>query len=74
VRYLNAFVVAGLVMGLLAHYATSEPMPWWPDTVVFGGFMGALAAFLVMRLTFARKAAGHLGGAGRALFRKPPRS
>jgi len=81
VRYLKAFVIAAPITGLLAHYMTSEPMPWWPDTFVFGGFMGALAAFVVMRFVFARKAVGHLGGAGRAvggagraLFKKPPRS
>ena len=73
-RYVKAFVIAAPVVALLAHYTTSEPMPWWPDTFVFGAFMGAFAAFLVMRLTFAWKAMGHLGGAGRALLRRPPRS
>ncbi len=71
-RYLKAFVVAAPTIAVLAHFLTEEPMPWWPDTVVFGGFMGALAAFLVMRLTHARRAVGHLRGAGRAAIGKRP--
>jgi hypothetical protein len=27
-------------------------LPWWPDTFVVGVFMGLLAAFILMRLTF----------------------
>jgi hypothetical protein len=60
-------------MAVVAHYMTSEPMPWRPDTVIFGGFTGALAAFVVMRFVFARRAVGHLRGAGRALTGKDPR-
>jgi hypothetical protein len=59
-------------MALLAHFVTEEPMPWWPDTFVFAGFMGALAAFVVMRVTHARRAAGYLRGAGRAVTGKRP--
>jgi hypothetical protein len=58
------------LLALLAHFTTSEPMPWWPDTVIFGAFMGALSAFLLMRFVFARRAIGHLRGAGRALVGK----
>ena len=71
-RYVKAFIVAAPVMALLAHFLTEEHMPWWPDTFVFGGFMGALAAFVVMRITHARRAVGHLRGAGRAVIRKRP--
>jgi hypothetical protein len=39
---------------------------------MFGGFMGALAAFVVMRFTHARRAVGHLRGAGRAATGKRP--
>ena len=65
-RYLKAFVVSAPTMALLAHFLTEEPMPWWPDTVMFGGFMGAMAAVAVMRFTHARRAVGHLRRAGRA--------
>lgn len=57
---------ARATMALLAHFLTEEPIPCWPDTVMFGGFIDALAAFGVMRLTHARRAVGHLRGAGRA--------
>jgi hypothetical protein len=50
----------------------SEPMPWWPDTVIFGSFMGALAAFALKQFVFAGRAIRHLRGAGRALLRKNP--
>jgi hypothetical protein len=69
-RYLKTFIIAAPVMALLGHFMASEPMPWWPDTVIFGAFMGALAAFALMRVVFARRAMGHLRGAGRALRRK----
>ena len=70
--YLKAFIVAAPTMALLAHFLTEERMPWWPDTVMFGGFMGALAAFGVMRLTHARRAVGHLHSVGRAATGKRP--
>jgi hypothetical protein len=57
-------------MALLAHYLTVEPMPWWPDTFVFGGFMGALAAFVVMRVRHFRHAAAPLRGVWRGLMGK----
>jgi hypothetical protein len=66
-HYVKAFIIAGPIMALLAHFMTSEPMPWWPDTLIFGGFMGAFAAFLLMRFVFARRAVGHLRGAGRVI-------
>jgi hypothetical protein len=69
-RYLKAFAIGGPLLGLLGHFMASEPMPWWPDTVVFGALMGAPTAFLLMRLAFARRAVGHLLGAGRALRRE----
>jgi hypothetical protein len=70
VRYIKTFIIAAPLLALLAHFTTSESMPWWPDTVIFGAFMGALAAFVLMRFVFARRAIGHLRGAGRALQRK----
>ena len=66
-RYFKAFIITGPVMALLAHFMTSESMPWWPDTAIFGAFMGALAAFVLMRFVFARRALGHLLGAGRVI-------
>jgi hypothetical protein len=54
-------------MALLAHYITAEPMPWWPDTFVFGGLMGALGAFAVMRFMHFRHAAAPIRGLWRGL-------
>lgn len=54
--YLRAFVIGAIGMGLLAHFVTTEPMPWWPDTAIFGAFMGAVAAFVMVRLLPVRRA------------------
>jgi len=67
-RYIKAFIIAAPIMALLAHWLAEKPMPLWPDTVVFGGFMGALAAFAVLRLTFVARALRPVLGAGRALL------
>ena len=72
-RYIKTFLITGPIMAVAAHYMTSEPMPWWPDTLIFGGFMGAMAAFVLMRFVFARRAVGHLAGAGRAFVGKARR-
>jgi hypothetical protein len=71
-RYIKAFIFTAPAAGILAHYFAQDPMPWWPDTFIFGGFIGAMAAFIVMRVWHARKAAKHLRGAGRALTGKGP--
>jgi hypothetical protein len=67
-RYLKTFLVTAPILGLLAHFFAEKPMPWWPDTAIFGGFMGAFSAFIVMRFTHSRRASGHFRGAGRALW------
>jgi hypothetical protein len=69
-RYLKTFVIVAPVTGLLAHYFAEDGMRWWPDTFIFGGFVGAMAAFVVMRVTHARRALGHLHGAGKAVAGK----
>jgi hypothetical protein len=66
VRYLKAFAVAAPLGILVAHYVPDTPMPWYPDAVIFGGFMGAMTAFIVMRLTHAGRVIWHLHGAGKA--------
>jgi len=66
-RYVKAFIVVGLTMALLAHYLTVESMPWWPDTFVFGAFMGGLAA-LVVKMHW--RAAFPIRGVWRALTGK----
>jgi hypothetical protein len=73
VRYVQIALITALIMAVVAHYVTSEPMPWWPDTAIFGGFMGALAAFLVMRLVHEGDAIDQLRRIGRALIGKEPR-
>jgi hypothetical protein len=42
--YLKAFLLVGLTMGILTHFVTREPMPWWPDTVIIGAAFGTLTA------------------------------
>jgi hypothetical protein len=64
--YVKTFLISSPILGVFYHFVTTEPMPWWPDTVVMGAFMGALATFLTMRLAFARRAIRHLGNAARA--------
>lgn len=61
--YIKTFLISSPLLGLFYHFVTNEPMPWWPDTVVMGGFMGAFATFLTMRFAFARRAIRHLGNA-----------
>ena len=68
-RYVKTFLVSAPLFALFYHWVTIEPLPWWPDTVVMGVFMGALAAFVLMRLTFAHKAGRHLRNAGVGLWR-----
>ncbi len=68
--YIKAFIFTAVTTGILAHYFAQEPMRWWPDAFIFGGFMGAMAAFVVMRVKHTRKAAQHLKGAGRAIIGK----
>ena len=67
-RYLATVLVTAPLLGLIGHFMTAEPMPWWPDTAIFGAFMGALAAFVAMRISHFRKAGRHLRGAGRAAW------
>lgn len=49
-RYLRTFVVAAPVFAVLYHFVASRPLPWWPDSAIMGGFMGALASFALLRL------------------------
>jgi hypothetical protein len=69
-RYVKAFIITGLTVALLAHYVTVERMPWWPDTIVFGGFMGALGAFIIFRLQHFHHASAPIRGLWRALTGK----
>lgn len=61
---------------LVGRFVPDQPMAWWPDAMIFGGFMGALAAFAVMRVMHLRQAARHTRGivgavwSGRNLRRK----
>ena len=67
-RYLKTFLVTAPIFGLLGHFLAETPMPWWPDTAIFGVLMGALAAFVVMRFTFSQKAGRHFRGASQVLW------
>ena len=73
-RYLQTFVISAPIFALLYHWVTVEPLPWWPDTVIMGVFMGALASLVLMRFTFARAVIGPLwrgcANLGRLAFRK----
>jgi hypothetical protein len=65
-RYLKSAAICGPILGVLYHFATAfgpHPLPWWPDTFIVSAWMGVLAAFIVMRLTFAGRALRHLGNA-----------
>jgi fluoride ion exporter CrcB/FEX len=44
--YVKVFLIAGIALGLFFHAVTQESMPWWPDTAMVGGFMGALATLI----------------------------
>ena len=75
-RYLKTFVISAPIFAVFYHWVTLEPLPWWPDTAIMGSFMGALAAFVVMRLGFAQRAIRHLWNAlatlGKLAFRRSP--
>ena len=68
-RYLKTFVIAAPILGLVYHWAAVDPMAWWPDTVIMGVAMGAVAAFVLMRFRHARQSARHLRGAAASLWR-----
>jgi len=40
----TAFLGFGGAFALIAHFVTDQPMAWWPDTAIMGGFAGLLAA------------------------------
>jgi rhamnogalacturonyl hydrolase YesR len=42
--YLTTFLLVSVGAGVLAHFVTRYPMPWWPDTVIMGLPFGILAA------------------------------
>jgi hypothetical protein len=42
--YLKTFLVVGVSLGVITHFVTREPMPWWPDTAIMGAAFGTLAA------------------------------
>ena len=44
-----AFCVASVVLGILFHFVTRQPMPWWPDTAIIGAFVGFLVALIVVK-------------------------
>jgi hypothetical protein len=56
VTYLKTFLITVPLFALVGHFVPDEPMRWWPDAAVFGGFMGALSAFAVMRFLHFRRA------------------
>jgi hypothetical protein len=68
-RYLKTFVISAPIFGVFYHFMTREPLPWWPDTVIMGGAMGALASLVLMRLSFTRRATRRLLDAVFSLFR-----
>ena len=55
--YLKTFIITAPVFVVVAHLVPDEPMPWWPDALIFGAFMGALSAFALMRFRHFRSAA-----------------
>ena len=75
-NYIRIFLVSAPLWGLFYHAMTEQPLPWWPDTVIMGGFMGALTAFVWMRLTHARLAVSPFRRAATASrrFVRGPRS
>jgi hypothetical protein len=47
--YLEAFLVAGVIVPIALHIIASESMPWWPDTVSMGLTFGLVAVVMVSR-------------------------
>jgi hypothetical protein len=45
--YLKTFLIAGVIAGVVIHFVTREPMPWWPDTAIMGAMFGTIAALSV---------------------------
>jgi hypothetical protein len=71
--YVKTVVLTAPMFAVLYHFATMNgpnPMPWWPDSFIMGGMMGLLAAFAVMRFSFAHRAGVHLRNACAMLFRR----
>jgi uncharacterized membrane protein AbrB (regulator of aidB expression) len=61
----KVFLFWGIVIGLVFHFVTNEPMPWWPDTAMIGAFMGALAVLVAIGRSRDRRANRHLLNATR---------
>lgn len=73
-RYLKAYVISAPILGVVYHVVAAfgpNPMAWWPDTFIFGGFMGLLAALVLMRLTMFGAAAKLLRSATRSVDSRP---
>jgi hypothetical protein len=68
VRYIKTFCVTAPAFVLVGRFVPDQPMAWWPDALIFGGFMGALAAFVVMRVTHVRQTIRHSRGLGAAVW------
>ena len=65
--YLKAFLLVGLSVGVVVHFVTRQPMPWWPDTVIMGGTGGAL---VTLSLFQHRRTRGALWKVLKAPFRR----
>ena len=44
--YVKIFLIVGVGLALLFHGVTTDPMPWWPDTVIVGVNLGAFATIV----------------------------
>ena len=62
----KVFLIFGTALGLFFHIVTTEPMPWWPDTVIVGSFMGTMAVLVVVSRRLDRRGLHHLRYAARA--------
>ena len=65
--YANAFLIAGVILPILLHFAAREAMPWWPDTVSMGIAFGVAAIAIVWKDRKDRETRRRLWNALRAL-------
>ena len=53
------------MLGLLYHAVASEPMPWWPDTVILGAAMAGVTSFAAFFWGTVFRSFRHLKNAGK---------
>jgi hypothetical protein len=51
-RYLKTFLITAPIFAVFYHFITinnPNPIKWWPDSAIMGGFLGIVATVVVAR-------------------------